>query len=191
MENQDYEQIRQRMAQTRASLSGKLTGLQSSLGGTVAETASTVSHTVDAVSDTVDSVKKTVRSVQHALDLPGHVQRHPWLVVGGAVALGCILAQMTAPRPQPRAPAPSPPPPPSPSPSSASQAGGSPGLLDAAMDQVKGLALGTLIGVVRNLVSSSLAEPFQAPFHREADEVSSRLGATHRFQPTESPATFA
>jgi hypothetical protein len=29
--------------------------------------------------------------VKHAFDLPAHVRRHPWLMVGGALLLGFVV----------------------------------------------------------------------------------------------------
>jgi ElaB/YqjD/DUF883 family membrane-anchored ribosome-binding protein len=63
---------------------------------TVSAANTAVSDTVvtvkEAVQDTVDTVKETVdetlERVKDTFDVPLQVRRHPWLMVGGSVALG-------------------------------------------------------------------------------------------------------
>jgi len=97
------------MQDTRTALTEKLEALEQHVVETVQNTTNTVTETVqsvkEAVQDTVGTVKNTVEqtvdtvtdtmhqtvtSVKDALDLPGHVERHPWLMMLGSVAVGFV-----------------------------------------------------------------------------------------------------
>src|SRR5262249_25091040 len=93
----------QQMEETRSALTEKLQTLENQVVETVSEANTAVVQTVEtvkeAVHDTVETVKgtveDTVESVKSAFDISQHVDRHPWLMMGGAVALGylggCVL----------------------------------------------------------------------------------------------------
>jgi hypothetical protein len=57
-----------------------------------------VQNVATTVTDTVANVKETVHesveSVKHAVDIPAHVERHPWLMLGGALATGFVVGRM-------------------------------------------------------------------------------------------------
>jgi len=108
MENEP-ELIRNQMQDTRTALTEKLEALEQHVVETVQNTTSTVAETVqsvkDAVEDTVSTVKgtvektvdtvtgsvhQTVETVKDAIDVPGHVQRHPWLMMLGSMAVGFV-----------------------------------------------------------------------------------------------------
>jgi len=90
------EVIRQQMEETRSALSDKLQTLEQQVVETVSEANTAVADTVEtvkeAVQNTVDTVKETVdetlERVKDTFDVPLQVRRHPWLMVGGSVALG-------------------------------------------------------------------------------------------------------
>jgi len=90
------EVIRQQMDETRTALADKLETLEQQVVDTVAGANTAVTETVatvkDAVNETVEvvkgSVQETAESVRNALDLPRQMDRHPWLFLGGSVALG-------------------------------------------------------------------------------------------------------
>lgn len=109
----EAEVIKEQMEGTRASLAQKLETLENQVVGTIQETTSTVSETVqqvkeavtgtvetvkDTVEGTVDSVKGTVQdtveTVKETFDLRRQVQRHPWLMFGGAFATGFVAARL-------------------------------------------------------------------------------------------------
>jgi ElaB/YqjD/DUF883 family membrane-anchored ribosome-binding protein len=115
MENEDV--IRKQMENTRTSLTEKLETLETKVADTVEEATTAVSDTVenikesveetvatvkDSVEGTVSAVKDTVQdgveTVKHWCDVPAHVDAHPWLMMGGSVALGYFLEVMTRPR---------------------------------------------------------------------------------------------
>jgi Protein of unknown function (DUF3618) len=92
------EVIRQQMDETRSQLAEKLEALESQVSSTVEGATSAVSETVEAVKETVENVtetvEETVQSVGQVFDLRLQTERHPWLVFGGSVALGCLAAQL-------------------------------------------------------------------------------------------------
>jgi ElaB/YqjD/DUF883 family membrane-anchored ribosome-binding protein len=109
MENEDPEVIRRRMLENRTALTEKLEALEqqvlgvaSSVTNTVESVTEGVQETVDAVKDTVqetvDSVKdtfdETVDTVKDTFNLSRQVERHPWLVLGGAVGVGLLLSAL-------------------------------------------------------------------------------------------------
>jgi hypothetical protein len=58
-----------------------------------------VTGAAGAVTDGVEATGRAVRAAAHdtadafawALDVPGHVARHPWLLVGAAVLVGLLI----------------------------------------------------------------------------------------------------
>jgi len=101
MENEP-ELIRDQMQETRTSLTEKLEALETQVSSTVQSATAAVTDTVEAVKNTVadtvgsvkDSVQETVstvkESVKDAFDLPGHIEKHPWVAMLGSVAVGFI-----------------------------------------------------------------------------------------------------
>jgi hypothetical protein len=150
---------------------------------TIAETVSTVSdtvhHTVEAVKGTVEG---TVESVKSFFDIPRQVDRHPWLMMGGSVLLGFLGGRLLLPRrhaaePESRSTAFEPTPAYAPSyareatapeayaaahapertekePSGPSWISRLTERFGGEIDKVKGLAIGTLMGAVRDAASS-------------------------------------
>jgi F0F1-type ATP synthase assembly protein I len=88
------EDIRDQMAETRASLAEKLDSLQNRVEHSVESAQSSVEHTVNLVKDTVD---ETLDSVKRTFDLPYQVERHPWTMMGLSVLAGYTLGCL-APR---------------------------------------------------------------------------------------------
>jgi len=100
MENEDV--IRRQMEETRTSLAEKVETLEQTLVGTVQETAASVTDTVanvkETVQESVDNVKETVQegvdTVKHWLDLPAQVDEHPWTMLAGSMAIGFALGNL-------------------------------------------------------------------------------------------------
>lgn len=99
------ELIRRRMARTRQSLQQKLDVLEDRTLGAVEKTADAVVGVAETVGETVetakDAVVDTVEKTERFFDLSRHVNRHPWAVMGGAVAAGfaaSVLLSRAAPR---------------------------------------------------------------------------------------------
>jgi ElaB/YqjD/DUF883 family membrane-anchored ribosome-binding protein len=117
---QDIDETRNNLADKLAVLSDKITGTVENVGETVSNVTEkatetvetvkeTVSGTVEAVKDTVqgtvetvkDTVSCTVEAIRDTFDLRKQAEQRPWLVFGGAVALGFVggklLSSFTAP----------------------------------------------------------------------------------------------
>jgi ElaB/YqjD/DUF883 family membrane-anchored ribosome-binding protein len=98
------EQIQAEMAQTRESLTEKVSALENQVVGTVQTAADTLSGTVEsvkslfttapgAVSDTVRQAADVVgEKMKQVLDISGHVRAHPWASVGISALAGCITS---------------------------------------------------------------------------------------------------
>jgi len=108
MENEEV--IRQQMEETRTSLTEKLETLEEKLVSTVQETTSAVQETVSTVKETVhegveavhetvatvrEGVNESVETVKDFFDVKTQVSQHPWLMVGGSVAVGFTLGMLT------------------------------------------------------------------------------------------------
>ena len=94
---QQIEETKLQLEETKLQLSDKLGTLEQQVSQTV-ETASTaVAATVEAVQGTVESmtgaVEDAVHGVHDAFDLQRQIQKHPFLVIGGAVVVGYVAAQ--------------------------------------------------------------------------------------------------
>jgi len=166
------------MEGTRASLADKLDTLENQVLGSVHEATDAVAHTVEdvksAVGSVTDTVQETVQSVKEAFNLSEHVRQHPWMSLGGAVATGFLGGYLLGPsRSQEKAePAARVPPPPAPSPAASSGEENEGGILET----IKGLAIGTLMNLVREVVSESLPENLKPDVLKLVDNVTTRLG---------------
>jgi ElaB/YqjD/DUF883 family membrane-anchored ribosome-binding protein len=83
--------IEAKLADTRQSLTEKVSALEDTVVGTVQSATSAVADTVqtvkDAVGETVDTVKE---NVSNALDISRHVRENPWVAIGLAGFAGCM-----------------------------------------------------------------------------------------------------
>jgi hypothetical protein len=94
---QQIEVTKLQLEETKLQLSDKLGTLEQQVSQTV-ETASTaVTATVEAVQGTVESVTGAVEDAVHgmhnAFDLRHQMEKHPFLVLGGAVVVGYLAAE--------------------------------------------------------------------------------------------------
>jgi hypothetical protein len=132
--------IKRRMERTRAALAAKLQQLGDKFHG--------AAETVGAVQETVESTVETVQNVRDTLD----VRKNPLMVLGGSVVAG-YLAGLWLHRRAPAQPAVAPAPAPAPAAAPAPEARDStPGLLASLLERGKRLGLGTVLGLVRDLV---------------------------------------
>lgn len=117
---QNIAETRHEIEETRASMTEKLELLEERVRDTLEETKTavddivenvkgTVDETVDAVRETVDGAKSTVENivenvkgtmddtvtkVKQSFDLRYQVEQHPWLMLGGSVVAGSLLASL-------------------------------------------------------------------------------------------------
>src|SRR5262249_12539708 len=94
----ETEHIHQQMMETPTALTEKLESLENQVFGSVHEATRAVSQTVasvkEAVQETVgslkESVQETVHSVKESVNIKRQVDRHPWVMMAGSVALGYV-----------------------------------------------------------------------------------------------------
>jgi len=181
------ENIEQQIDETKASLVGKLEVLEDKVAEAVQETSETVSDTVGAVKETVDKVKEKVRSAGEFLDLRRQAERNPWMVFGGAVAAGCLAGYLFSgsSRSESRRR------------QSPAEQDGEPERDSTASEPEKaterperkhswfrdqlgslqGLAVGTLMGAIRDLAASNMPEGLGKSISQEVDRFTTNLGA--------------
>jgi len=198
------EVIRQQMEDTRSQLADKLEKLENHVSDTVQSTTEAVTDTVEAVKETVENVTgtvketvekatETVQAVGEALDLRLQTERHPWVIFGGSVVLGFTVAQVL-PGSRARASAEShdrarPSQLPGEEASAANGMGhqaaqtspepqkeGQKSWFWDQLGRLKGLAIGSLMGVARHLVQQNLPGALGQRVAEEVDSLTGHLG---------------
>jgi hypothetical protein len=79
--------IRQSMEQTKRRLTQSLATLET-------QVTEKVQHAGTAVNATAEAVQEAVHSVGKAFDMERQFRRHPWLFVGGSMALGFVATEL-------------------------------------------------------------------------------------------------
>lgn len=179
MENEEL--IRKKMEHTRESLTDKLETLEDKILGSVQQATSAVNQTVANVKETVN---EGMTSVKDAVDIPAHVDRHPWLALGGSVLCGFMLGSMFSGSREPRPRRPTTFRPPgsngtqaTPESASAGSApGGLLGVLDPEIQHLKGLAVGAALGMVREMLSEQVPSHMGAQLRQVIDGITQKLG---------------
>lgn len=174
MENEEL--IRQRMEQTRESLTEKLETLEDKLLGSVRQATTAVNETVANVKETVS---EGVESVKDAVDIPAHVDRHPWLAVGGSVLCGFMLGNMLSSEREPRRRLSAPFPPPLPTdaaPKSPAAPAGVLSMLNPEIEHLKRLAIGAGLGMLREMLSEQVPTYLGTELRDIIDNVTQKLG---------------
>ena len=160
---QDSIEMRHEIDSTRSAMADKLEALEDRM-------INTVQIAQDTVKDSIQSAKDTVASVKQTFDLKHQVEQRPWTMVGGCFLAGLVLGHLmpggrppsskssstpvvngnygtAGPAPQLLAAPPSP-----------------PGILEPfreEIDKVKGIAIGYVMGLVRDSIKESA--PHLAP----------------------------
>jgi ElaB/YqjD/DUF883 family membrane-anchored ribosome-binding protein len=195
MEN-EAELIRQQMVETRTALSEKLETLEeevsSRIKGTTESVAETVGTVKEAVENTVhtvkDTVENTVETVKDTFDVNHQVERHPWMMFGGAVLLGFVGGRLLsrsghsltggngvphtlAYREQ--------------TPAYQSPTPAGPGLgskmfdaLKPALGKLGGLAIGTTAGLVGQVLRDAAPPELRPKLNEVIDDITNALGGT-------------
>jgi ElaB/YqjD/DUF883 family membrane-anchored ribosome-binding protein len=198
------EVIRKQMEVRRAALAEKLETLETRIVATVDDAREAVAETVESVregvKESVETVKDTVhmsaQAVKDTFDLQRQVERHPWPMFGGAIAVGFAagwaLNRAAASPPEPRTsalarvpplpPAHRPDPPPR-APRAAPAA--APGtswaeqcfqLFRPEFEKMKGLVIGAVMGVVREMVTEPLPGEMRSKIGTIMDNITTKLG---------------
>jgi len=185
-------QVRDTGQSATETVASTVENVKETVASTVETVKDSVEGTVETVKSTVDSVTDTVSSAASALDPRPYVQNNPWAAVGAAVGvgfLGGLLAGGSSPSTaEPRQSHWTPGPSPGPSAAPAS-AGEESGILSAAkgllsrdgpfgdvVGKVEGLAVGTLMGYLREMVSTSVPEMWKNDLTGALDNLTTRLG---------------
>jgi ElaB/YqjD/DUF883 family membrane-anchored ribosome-binding protein len=204
----ELEVIRNQMESTRSNLADKLEALEGELRGTVEGATNAVANTVETVQETVEnvkeSVKETVETVRETLDVRKHVERHPWAMFGGAVLLGCIAGGLLGRRRSRKTePTPAPAFTPQAQPENGYRNGYSkkekpaqeeePGPLASGLQAIKGLALGTLMGTLRDVLVQAVPTNLANDLAGVVDNMTTRLGGKplRRSEEDKTPETDA
>jgi hypothetical protein len=211
MENDNEpEVIRQRMEETRTALTEKLERLEGQVTGMVGVTAEAVTETVENVKETfadvTDAVQEKVQTVKEMFDFRLQMERHPFLLIGGSVALGFIASRLlksvgqtasaaghavsavghaalaAAPVVNSMMSGPSSAPAkPEPNPKAAKAEGES--FVGEALGQVKNLAVGSVMAMLREMATAHLPNEFGKQVAETVDGLTQKLGV----QPMASP----
>jgi len=204
--------IQREMERTRGSLTEKLEALEGQVAETVTSTAGAVQDTtqtvqqtvtgaVDAVKETVatvtdkvqetmntvtDKFQETVQSVGEIFDLRLQMERHPWVVLGGAVAVGWIVGSSVGAASETNiapAKASEPPPPPPPWNGGTQHAHNGrntqstePGIWSGAVSRLKDLGVSYLMAMVRDLARNELPEAIAGRVAEEVDALTTKFG---------------
>jgi len=198
MENEDV--IRRQMEETRSSLTEKVEKLEQKLVDTVTETTEAVTETVSNVKETME---ESVQTVKDWLDIRGHVEEHPWAMMGGSMAAGFVVGAML---PSTRtatevaagmasASASAPMPAPAPSGRKLHHNGGTQpssrrpqaqsvvapvtswlSQFEPELNRLKHLALGAALGTIREMISSGLPQEMAHQVRDVIDDVTKKIG---------------
>jgi len=214
--DQKPDVIKEQMAETRVSLTDKIEKLEDTLKETVETTLHTATDTVenvtekvestvetvkDAVEGSVEAVKETmhetVETVKEAFNLRRHVQRHPWAMLAGSVAVGFLGGRLLGaaqrrrehrgPRPGPeeaRAPTPDftlertaePEPQRQAEEERSSWLGQFGETFGNELSKLKSLALGATFGVLRDMLTASVPEQLKPQLTDVMNGFTTKLG---------------
>ena len=97
--NETPEMIRKQMGQNKLQLALKLQALEHHVSTTVHSTEAAVTETMETVQTVTGDVRHAVDAVAKLLDVTRHIQKHPWMVVGGAGFVGYLAAAFLTSRP--------------------------------------------------------------------------------------------
>jgi len=201
----EERKLRQEMENTRSSMTEKLELLEDKVASTVEGAANAVSSTVEsvkgAVEGTVETVKEsvqgTVEAVKETFDLPLQVDRRPWLMMGGSVAVGFAIghfiggsshatessqpgsarkphkahgngwsgAKAESVRPTAKA-----------APAGPSLVSKLTQQFSPEIDKLKGLAIGAMLGLVRDMVQKHTPPEVGSQIAQVIDDVTNKLG---------------
>jgi len=192
---------RAELADKLETLESKIVGTVETAREAVAETVQTVKESVkESVETVTDTVQSSVETVRDTLDVRLQVERHPWAMVGGSIAAGFIAGWLVNRASRSAEPY-SHPAPVSPSSSSAMPTRSqtpAPRFADTPpvtsgppskswvdelsehfapeLRKLKGLAIGAVIGVVRDMVGDSIPEPVRPKVNEIMDGITAKLG---------------
>lgn len=189
----ELEVIRGQMEETRSSLADKIDLLENQVLGTVENASTAVTDTVEHVKETVaETVTETVETVKEAFNVRKHIENHPWAAFGGSVATGFVIGRLLSSKEAATA---LPPPAPAftPRPEEPVRSYGAAhsnghakqereeeeegGVVHEGVQMLKGLALGSVMSLVRNLLKESTPSSMFGELAGFVNNVTDKLGA--------------
>jgi ElaB/YqjD/DUF883 family membrane-anchored ribosome-binding protein len=193
---ESIEVIEEEIEHTRSDLADKLEALTQKLTGTVEGVEETVENVVETTKETISTIKET-------FNIPKQVEQHPWIAMGCSVAVGFIGGKllgsvasgpngyagsaangMAESMPQRMASASDYPTEPHPyeaprvehHPQSQGWIAELGHHFAPELRKIKGLALGTVFGLLRDMVSQSLPESLKDQVATVFDNVTEKVG---------------
>jgi ElaB/YqjD/DUF883 family membrane-anchored ribosome-binding protein len=193
--------IHDQMDQTKASLAEKIEALECQVRDTVSSATETVSSAVEGAKEVVTSVSEgakqvvekvseTVDTVKEKLSLRRYVEHYPWTSLGAAVAVGFVAAQLAPSRrtiaaalrgrtrpaeafyPAGAAAAPAA----ERRPERSAWLGELEGVAKRAATTLEGLAVGTLMSFIKDMITSNLPREWHGELTQLVDEATTKLG---------------
>jgi ElaB/YqjD/DUF883 family membrane-anchored ribosome-binding protein len=201
----EFETIKRQMDARRSSLSDKLEALENQVADSVqgvtdvmCNVTEVVESTVESVKDSVESVKdsvqETVGAVKQSFDVSHQMEQHPWVVLGGAFAVGFLAGKML-PVAAPSKAAPSYTPRANGHANGRSNALAAPttaettnghhdhswlhglgDMLAPEVEKLKGLALGAVLGLARDYIVQSVPPQLGSQLSGTIDNITTKLG---------------
>jgi len=199
---QQMEETRASLTEKLEALESQVSGTVQATTEAVTETVEAVKDTVENVTE---AVKETAHSVAETFNVKVQFQRHPWGMFVGTVAVGCVAGYLLSSKRERTegngyceenaertagsfSSAPSqatfrqepqtswaPPQPSTPAPQKHEETARTGWLWDT-LGRLKGLAVGSLMGVVRDLTERALPESLRDRVTQEIDHLTSNLG---------------
>jgi ElaB/YqjD/DUF883 family membrane-anchored ribosome-binding protein len=185
------QKVTDTVQEATAAVSDTVTSIKESVTDTVSTVKDSVQDTVTAVKD---SVQGGVDTVKDWFDIPAHVDQHPWLAMGGSVLLGYCVGHVLNKKIGASSPT---------EPTDAGRSehgngsrmhhstnGGARGKrrheastasswlsgLGPEIAKLKGLAVGTLLGTLREMIVKSVPEHVGQQLKEVVDNVTTKLG---------------
>lgn len=179
-------EMRQEIDGTRSAMSDKLEALENRV-------IDTVQSAQEVVQDSLQGAKDTVASVKRTFDIKHQIEQRPWTMMGGFLLAGLLLGHLL-PRGRPQTSkakaepaangkyataAPAPP--------FQTEPPSQPGILEPfrkEIDQVKGIAIGYVMGLLRDSIKGSVPQ-LATKIDELLDGITTKLGG----EPTQQHST--
>jgi ElaB/YqjD/DUF883 family membrane-anchored ribosome-binding protein len=192
-----HGELTKKLSLVEDQLVNTVTGATSDVAETIRTVKDSVEGTVEAVKETVE---ETVETVKRTFDLPYQVRQRPWLMVGGSVVAGFVAGSLLGGRSRAgwdtagsggggdygtafQSPATYSDTAARSNGSAAPAAPSKPGLLDRLWEsldgeigKVKELAIGSLVGMLRDVAKRSLPESLAPQVEEILNNVTTKLG---------------
>jgi len=186
------EALEQKVSEKVEPIAAAVERATEAAAGIVEEVKDTFHEVKESVHDVKESVGETVHQVASAFNLRKQTERHPWVILGLATTAGCVIGNLLR-RPSPnfqnlaaassrskqthrggngrshRASSHE-------NGADKSEASSKEGLFTEELHRLKGLAVGALMGVIREVAKRSFPPVLGSKLAEEVDSLTTRLG---------------